>query len=409
MGGRDKLAATGRRPAAPRLDPRCASPTRPGSERIVLVAPAERAAAPRRRAAGSRRGRRRRGGRSAAPGIRRRRPRRTGRAGRRRARRGADARRVERPRGPRPRRRASDRARRARRARGRGRRPARRGHPGDAGRGDLKRIDGDRSSPAPWTGPASARPRRRRGAGGPCSRRRFARFPPDGPETWTDEAALLEACGIAVHAVPGDPANLKVTYPDDLARVAAHLPAPAARRAVTRAAPARHRPVPPALRVGLGEDVHPFGPGAPLVLGGIAFAGCAAPPRPLRRRRRAARGRGRPARRGRPRRPRPALPGRTRDAARDRQRVLLRQVVDPVADAGLAPSSLDLTIIGARPRLGARLPEMADAIARPRPPGRAREREGLDRQPRRPEGAGRAIAARARRRARRPSPRSPAR
>ena len=47
----------------------------------------------------------------------------------------------------------------------------------------------------------------------------FERFPPAGPPTWTDEAALLEACTIPVHVVPGDPRNLKVTVPDDLARV----------------------------------------------------------------------------------------------------------------------------------------------------------------------------------------------
>ena len=47
----------------------------------------------------------------------------------------------------------------------------------------------------------------------------FERFPPAGPAIWTDEAALLEACTIPVHVVPGDPRNLKVTVPDDLARV----------------------------------------------------------------------------------------------------------------------------------------------------------------------------------------------
>jgi 2-C-methyl-D-erythritol 4-phosphate cytidylyltransferase len=33
-------------------------------------------------------------------------------------------------------------------------------------------------------------------------------FPPDGPGEFTDEAALLEACTIPVHAIPGEPANL---------------------------------------------------------------------------------------------------------------------------------------------------------------------------------------------------------
>ena len=35
---------------------------------------------------------------------------------------------------------------------------------------------------------------------------------------FTDEAALLEACTIPVHVVPGQTDNLKVTHPVDLAR-----------------------------------------------------------------------------------------------------------------------------------------------------------------------------------------------
>jgi 2-C-methyl-D-erythritol 4-phosphate cytidylyltransferase/2-C-methyl-D-erythritol 2,4-cyclodiphosphate synthase len=77
------------------------------------------------------------------------------------------------------------------------------------------------------------------------------------PREFTDEAALLEACKIAVHAIPGDPSNLKVTLPGDLVRVDAVL----AGRA------------PAAVRVGLGHDSHPFGPGSPLVLGGVVIDG----------------------------------------------------------------------------------------------------------------------------------------
>jgi 2-C-methyl-D-erythritol 4-phosphate cytidylyltransferase/2-C-methyl-D-erythritol 2,4-cyclodiphosphate synthase len=83
----------------------------------------------------------------------------------------------------------------------------------------------------------------------------YERFPPDGRETWTDEAALLEACRIAVHVVPGDPSNIKVTQPADLRRVEAAL--------------AGYR----ASRVGIGQDSHPFGPGSPLALGGIVIDG----------------------------------------------------------------------------------------------------------------------------------------
>src|SRR5690349_12388832 len=51
----------------------------------------------------------------------------------------------------------------------------------------------------------------------------YARFPPDGPDTFTDEAALLEACTIPVHVVPGETDNLKVTHPLDLQRAASIL------------------------------------------------------------------------------------------------------------------------------------------------------------------------------------------
>ena len=72
----------------------------------------------------------------------------------------------------------------------------------------------------------------------------------------TDDAALVEAIGERVVVVPGDPANLKVTRPADLAM------------AETLAGG-------PALRVGQGYDVHSFAadPGRRLVLGGVAFEG----------------------------------------------------------------------------------------------------------------------------------------
>ena len=51
----------------------------------------------------------------------------------------------------------------------------------------------------------------------------YARHDPAGPDEWTDEAALCESCTIAVHVVPGDPTNLKVTVPADLVRAEAYL------------------------------------------------------------------------------------------------------------------------------------------------------------------------------------------
>ena len=68
----------------------------------------------------------------------------------------------------------------------------------------IKRIDGDASSATvDRDGLAAAQTPQgvRRGV----LRAALARYPPDGPETWTDEAALLEACSIPVHVVPGEP------------------------------------------------------------------------------------------------------------------------------------------------------------------------------------------------------------
>jgi 2-C-methyl-D-erythritol 4-phosphate cytidylyltransferase/2-C-methyl-D-erythritol 2,4-cyclodiphosphate synthase len=67
----------------------------------------------------------------------------------------------------------------------------------------------------------------------------------------TDDAALLEAGGLPVALVPGGEANIKITWPEDLARVEAILSA---------------RLVP---RMGTGFDVHRLVPDRPLVLCGI--------------------------------------------------------------------------------------------------------------------------------------------
>ena len=157
-----------------------------------------------------------------------------------------------------------------------------------------------------WSRPSIGRrwrrPRRRRASGARCSRR-LRPVPADGPETWTDEAALLEACRIPVHAIPGEPDEPQGDH--------------ARRPRAGRARPARRGRRPGSA---IGDDSHPFGPGGPLALGGIAIDGA---PRlhghsdgdvALHAVADALLGRGRPGR------PRPALPGRTGDAARDRQR-----------------------------------------------------------------------------------------
>jgi 2-C-methyl-D-erythritol 4-phosphate cytidylyltransferase/2-C-methyl-D-erythritol 2,4-cyclodiphosphate synthase len=183
----------------------------------------------------------------------------------------------------------------------------------------------------------------------------YAAFPPDGPETWTDEAALLEACRIPVHAIPGESANLKVTLPIDLRRVEWAL--------VHAGRIAAASPGAPTVRVGIGDDGHPFGPGFPLALGGIAID---AAPRlhghsdgdvALHAVCNALLGAAGLGDLGRIFPPGPSTPAGI--ASRDLVAECLRQV----RAAGFAPLSVDVTIIGARPRLGARLPEMRDAIA----------------------------------------------
>jgi 2-C-methyl-D-erythritol 4-phosphate cytidylyltransferase/2-C-methyl-D-erythritol 2,4-cyclodiphosphate synthase len=173
----------------------------------------------------------------------------------------------------------------------------------------------------------------------------FERYPPTGPRRFTDEAALLMACTIRVHPIPGDPVNLKVTVPADLARADAFFVAALERR------------------TGQGRDSHPFGPGEPLRLGGIEISGAprlhghsdgdaalhaiadgllgAAAMGDL--------GRRYPA-----------------DATTPRgvsSRELLAGVSETLRLAGWRPESVDLTITGARPRLAAHLDAMRDAIA----------------------------------------------
>ncbi len=75
--------------------------------------------------------------------------------------------------------------------------------------------------------------------------------------TATDDASLVEALGLPVRVVPGDPANRKLTHPEDLAMLKSPSPP--------------RRPV-----VGFGYDVHAFGGHRPMVLGGIPIPGAPA-------------------------------------------------------------------------------------------------------------------------------------
>ena len=183
----------------------------------------------------------------------------------------------------------------------------------------------------------------------------YAAFPPDGPDTWTDEAALLEACRIRVDAIPGESANLKVTLPVDLRRVESAL--------ILAGRIAAASPGASMVRVGIGEDGHSFGPGSPLSLGGIAID---AAPRlhghsdgdvALHAVCDALLGAAGLGDLGRIFPPGPSTP------AGIASRELVAECLHQVRAAGFAPLSVDVTIIGARPRLAARLPEMRQAIA----------------------------------------------
>jgi 2-C-methyl-D-erythritol 4-phosphate cytidylyltransferase / 2-C-methyl-D-erythritol 2,4-cyclodiphosphate synthase len=208
-------------------------------------------------------------------------------------------------------------------------------------------------------------------------REALARFPPEGPDLFTDEAALLEACRIAVHAIPGDERNFKVTLPGDLARVESFLagelpsatgPSATGARATGPAAtgPGATRTgttTPTGGRVGIGTDSHPFGPGAGLALGGLLIE-------------RAPRLHGHSdgdvvlhavadallgaAGLGDLGRVFPAGPETPRGVASGE---LLAEVLRGVQAAGYAVANLDCTIVAGRPRLGALLPSIGARIA----------------------------------------------
>jgi 2-C-methyl-D-erythritol 4-phosphate cytidylyltransferase / 2-C-methyl-D-erythritol 2,4-cyclodiphosphate synthase len=197
--------------------------------------------------------------------------------------------------------------------------------------------------------------------------RAYSAYPPDGPETWTDEASLLEACRIPVRAIEGERTNLKVTVPADLdlarTMLAAGL-APGSSAADPRArAGVQGRAGTLAARIGQGIDSHPFGPEGPLVLGGLRIDGA---PRlsghsdgdvALHAVADAMLGAAGLGDLG------GLFPADTRTPVGIDSRILLRTVATRVRDAGWAVSNVDLTIVAARPRLGALLAEMAAAIA----------------------------------------------
>ena len=161
-----------------------------------------------------------------------------------------------------------------------------------------------------------------------------------------DEADLLARGGIPVAIVAGDPSNIKVTLPEDLAQ---------ARRLAGGSDGARTT---------LGTDSHPFGPADGLQLGGLLVEGA---PRleghsdgdavlhALCDALLAASGGGDLGR---------LFPSGERGTRGIDSRELLAEVMRRTRAAGLLVSALDVTILGARPRLGGqRLDAMAELIA----------------------------------------------
>ncbi|MEA2519352.1 MAG: 2-C-methyl-D-erythritol 4-phosphate cytidylyltransferase [Chloroflexota bacterium] len=172
----------------------------------------------------------------------------------------------------------------------------------------------------------------------------YAAFPADGSRTFTDEAALLEACKLPVHGIPGDERNFKVTLPGDLDRVRAAVGSTAT-------------------RVGYGTDSHPFGPGNGLALGGVLLEGA---PRlsghsdgdvVLHAVADALLG---AAGLGDLGRIFPAGPRTPRGIASSE---LLGDVAGRIAAGGLRVSSVDCTIVAGRPRLADSLPAIGERIA----------------------------------------------
>jgi 2-C-methyl-D-erythritol 2,4-cyclodiphosphate synthase/2-C-methyl-D-erythritol 4-phosphate cytidylyltransferase len=195
--------------------------------------------------------------------------------------------------------------------------------------------------------------------------RAYGMLPPADERTWTDEASLLEACRIPVQAIPGEATNLKVTVPADLERAKVMLDAglvPGTPAASPRVESGSGVPAVSA-RVGFGTDGHSFGPGRPLMLGGVRIEGA---PRlvghsdgdaALHAVADALLGGAGLGDLGR------VFPADHRTPQGIASGEMLATVAGRVRSAGWQIVSIDLTITAARPRLAGLLQEMEKAIA----------------------------------------------
>jgi 2-C-methyl-D-erythritol 4-phosphate cytidylyltransferase/2-C-methyl-D-erythritol 2,4-cyclodiphosphate synthase len=167
----------------------------------------------------------------------------------------------------------------------------------------------------------------------------------------TDDASLVERLGHPVFAVPGDPRNLKITTPEDLALAEALLiPYPSSL-------------IPhPLSRTGFGYDVHRLVAGRPLILGGVAI------PYPLGLDGHSdadvlchaigdallgAAGLGDLGRHF------PDTEARWKDAS---SLALLRRIVVLAREAGWAPLHVDATLLAEAPKIAPHVPAMAECI-----------------------------------------------
>jgi 2-C-methyl-D-erythritol 4-phosphate cytidylyltransferase/2-C-methyl-D-erythritol 2,4-cyclodiphosphate synthase len=167
-----------------------------------------------------------------------------------------------------------------------------------------------------------------------------------GDQAFSDEAALLESQHIAIATVPGEATNIKVTLPEDLEMV----------RALARGSGES--------RVGLGQDSHAFGPDLGLWLGGIEIKDA---PRlfghsdgdvvlhAIATAILSATGNGDLGR---------LFPPTDRNTSGIASAHLLLKAVERAEESGWAVESVQVSVVGARPRLGGqRLDAMARHIA----------------------------------------------
>ena len=162
--------------------------------------------------------------------------------------------------------------------------------------------------------------------------RRAAR---DGRSDFTDDAALAEWAGLTVATFEGDPANMKLTTPEDFVREEARLASQLGD-----------------IRTGTGYDVHAFGDGDHLMICGVRVPHTQRLSRPFRRRCRPARAGRRHPRRAGGRRYRLAFSAERpqwKGAASDR---FLKYAVDRVTARGGRIANLEVTLICERPKIG---------------------------------------------------------